>query len=225
MSTDSLLKHYGENYFASHYGRQIVDKNYRRLLSEYWCYVLKRHVSHLRCNGKKSLLDYGAGSGAVSEAFQNTACFDRSIWALEFLSMVGRTVYTKREDIPKQTFSTLLCSHSLEHYEDPKSARGDFRELVEADGKLILILPVERSFKVRLEPDADQHLYCWNFQTISNLLRISGWKPVSANIVYGPFGLGALNKFIPFRCAIRIAAGMGRIRESFESMLVVAAKD
>jgi len=224
MITSNPPEHYNEDYFLTHYGPLVVDDARRNLLSQYWRFILESHAGHLREDFQKSLLDYGAGSGVVSAGFPNTACFDVSPWSIEFLSRKDRTVYTKLEDIPKHAFSNLLCSHSLEHYESPQTALCDFREFVGADGRLILMLPVERGYKVRLEPDSDQHLYCWNFQTIGNLLRLCGWKPILGEIVFGPFMLNTLGKLVSTRRAVKIAAILGRLRRNFESMLVVAEK-
>lgn len=224
MQSIAPHEHYDEEYFLGHYGPLVADAGRYHLLSQHWQFVLERHTARHGIDLAKNLLDYGAGSGVVSAAFSNTACYDTSPWSIEFLAKKNRTVFSKFEDIPRHAFSNLLCSHSLEHYENPCEALSNFRELVCSKGKLLLMLPVERDFTIHLEPDSDQHLFCWNFQTISNLLRLGGWKPLSGKLVYGPFLLNTLGKWFSPNLSVNVAAFLGRCRRNFESMLVVAEK-
>jgi hypothetical protein len=84
------------------------------------------------------------------------------------------------------------------------------------------MLPVERTFNVSLEPDWDQHFYCWNFQTIANLLRLAGWQPVHGKIVHGPFMLTLLGRFFSDKFALRLASILATVKRGFPSILVVA---
>jgi hypothetical protein len=56
-------------------------------------------------------------------------------------------------------------------------------------------LPYEKQGKVLLEPDVHQHLYCWNFRTINNLLYRVGFSVNSNKFYYRNTGLKKLSFF------------------------------
>jgi hypothetical protein len=69
----------------------------------------------------------------------------------------------------------VLSRHSLEHVPAPFEALLNMHRLLAPDGELILILPREKHCRTPFAPDIHQHLYCWNFRTINNLLNAAGF--------------------------------------------------
>ena len=108
------------------------------------------------------------------------------------------------------------------HYPDPKQNLEEFKRYVHKAGFVVLILPVETNFTPTLEADSNQHLYCWTFQTITNLLLLCGWQPLRARVIYGPFLLRTLNKWLNASAAVGLSKVLGRIKKNFPSMLVLA---
>lgn len=223
-------KHYNEAYYEEHYQHVLGNDAYYGLLSSYWTKsIFEPLLPYARFNDS-SVLDYGCGTGVVSAAMKNVTCFDTSECARKLLKDRGRTVYERAEDIPKGSFDAVLCSHSLEHYPNPMEELKAFRNYVREDGYLVLVLPVEVDTEVLLMPDNNQHLYCWTFQTISNLLHLCGWKPMFGEKIYGPFLLGTLGHMIPDQTAVLLAHKLGKLRGilptkgGFPSMLVLAQK-
>jgi SAM-dependent methyltransferase len=214
--------HYDKRYFNDHYGTFIMDKDYYRLLSEYWAKVIFQAAANVRPVSNSCILDYGAGTGVVTAAFTNTACFDVAEYSVGLLRTLGRKVYDSAKEIPSAVFDGVLCSHSLEHYEEPKNTLESFHTYVRSGGFLILILPVDNDFSPKITPDDNQHLYCWNFQTISNLLRRCRWNPIFGTIIYGPFLLRTLGHVLSSEYAVDFARALGRVKRGFKSILVLS---
>jgi 2-polyprenyl-3-methyl-5-hydroxy-6-metoxy-1,4-benzoquinol methylase len=215
-------QHYDEHYFRSRYGHLFGDPKGHGLLAEFWKEVIFDPLRNSGMSADASLLDYGSGPGVVSAALGNATCFDTSSWIQEYLRSLGRKVIGSTDEILRGQYDGILCSHSLEHYEHPKKALEDFRAYVRPRGFLILILPIETDYDVMLEPDLNQHLYAWTFQSISNLLRISGWTPVYGRRINGPFMLRTLSRILPAKAAISGARLAGAFKGAFPSMLVAA---
>jgi SAM-dependent methyltransferase len=171
---------------------------------------------------KRELPDFGAGTGVLTTALKNTACYDVAEYSRDLLRARGRRVYDRHEDIPVGSFDEVFCFHSLEHYKEPKRILESFRRFVRPTGYLILILPIERDFSPSITPDNDQHLYCWNFQTISNLPRDCGWTSGFGCEIYGSFTLHTLGRVLSSTKAVGLAFALGRVKRGFRSMLVLS---
>jgi len=220
---------YGDNYYASHYGRIIDDPNYYDLMSEYWKYVLFSRTK-VDCTGK--VLDYGSGIGQVSDALPNVLLSDPSAYAIEFARRRGKAIVTSLDQIPRDAFDIVLSSHALEHSPNPADDLTRFTQYVKKPtGKLVLLIPSEfemyRATKPlqnpRLEPDLhDQHFQCWTFQTITNLLAYCGWRSIYQEKVYGPYLLNTLSKIVSVSTAVRLSRRLGRFKKRYASLLTVA---
>jgi hypothetical protein len=85
----------------------------------------------------------------------------------------------------------VLCRHVREHLEDPLAALRAMRALLAPGGELRVIVPRERHRWSAFEPDLNQHLYCWNFRALNNLLAGAGYEVRSNRYVYAR-GYGVL---------------------------------
>lgn len=218
-ATSVTASHYDESYYRGHYRSVVSDDLNYRLLSLYWRYVIFERNA-LNIAGK--VLDFGSGLGQVSAALPNTVCFDFSSYALDELRKRGRAVVNRRQDIEPGAFEHILSSHSLEHSPTPFHDLQEFREYVRPTGQLILVLPIEKNDEPRLRPDWDQHFQTWTFQTITNLLLATGWKPLSQSVIYGPYMLRTLGRQLSATRAVRAAHGLGRLKRGYASMLTIA---
>jgi SAM-dependent methyltransferase len=212
-------EHYTESYYSERYGGVYSDPAYYELLAAFWRQAIFPG-SGISVDAK--LLDYGCGLGQVTAALPNVTYFDVSDFAVEFLRKRGRTVVANTDEIPKRAFDVLLSSHSLEHSLRPVDDLIAFRDYLNDDGRLLLILPIEQELDRTLEPDLNQHFHCWTFQTITNLLRKAGWKPEYQRKLYGPFMLRTLAKALPRSTAVKTAVRLGKLKRWFPSMMIVS---
>jgi SAM-dependent methyltransferase len=224
MSTDSsvppkTVSHYDEGYYRGHYGAVINDDLNYRLLSLFW-----RDALFVRrgLNSQGKVLDFGCGLGQVSAALPDTVCFDFSPFARTELRKRGRVVIDDRRDIPSNAFDYLLSSHSLEHSPTPFLDLQEFSHYIRPTGRLVLVLPIETITTPALHPDWNQHLQAWTFQTLTNLLALTGWSPIYQSVVYSPFLLRTLGRFIPAERAVLAAHLLGRLKRAYPSMLTIA---
>ena len=211
---------YNSAYYESHYGRLLDNERYFSIRALYW----KKAIMAVRDVPEDSLLlDYGCGTGQVSMAFPNTHFYDVSRYSRNLISRKGKIVYEDTAEIPAGKFDFILSSHALEHSPRPFEDLLNFSRFVKPTGQLLLILPIERDFRRAFEVDGNNHLYCWTFQTICNLLHASGWKPLVQTYIYDSFGLGILSKLLPLQRAVSSAWALGRLKRGFQSMMIVAA--
>jgi SAM-dependent methyltransferase len=125
-----------------------------------------------------NILEYGCGIGQNIACLENAVGFDVSSEALEACRRRGIPTISNPSDIPVNHFHYVLCRHALEHVEQPLKVIRELLTYLRPDGTLILVLPKEKHSVVPLEPDLNQHLYCWNFRTINNLISRGGGIPV-----------------------------------------------
>lgn len=217
--TPKTARFYDDQYYLGQYGAVINDDLNYRLLSLYWRDLLFARNS-LDADGK--VLDFGSGVGQVSAALPNSVCFDFSEFALNELQRRGRVFIEHRQDIPLHVFDYVLSSHSLEHSPTPYRDLEEFRQYLSPGGRLVLVLPVEVLLKPALTADWNQHLHAWTFQTITNLLRATGWTPLAQSVIYGPYLLRTIGKRLPPGVTISLARQFGRIRRAGRSMLTIA---
>lgn len=127
---------------------------------------------------QKRIFEYGCGIGQGIAMLPRAAGWDISTEALLACHKRRLKVYDCFEDVPRKSWDIVFCRHVLEHVEAPLIVLRALRELLAEDGgELYLILPKERHYKSPFVTDLDQHLYCWNFRTVNNLLHRAGFVP------------------------------------------------
>jgi SAM-dependent methyltransferase len=220
-SPGELLSFYDEEYYRSH-GHLPEDESHTYLLAQYWREAI---FVESRLDPCVAVLDYGSGVGSRSLALPNCLCYDPSEFARSYLRRIGRPVVDTPEAIPKGHFGVILSSHVLEHSLTPASVLRELRTWIKPEGLLVVVIPVEPWRRPTVEPDANRHLYCWTFQTITNLLWTCGWRALRERYLYGPFMLTTLRQKLrlPEACAVKMAVRLGRLKRSWPSLLVIAA--
>lgn len=221
MSDDGTpVAHYDEQYYRDHYAQFLGDDTTNRLIGEFY----KTAVFDRLTAAASRVLDYGCGPGHLSAGVA-AECYDPSEFARTFLRSRGRQVYDTAAAIPDAAFDTVLCSHALEHAKHPPDELGTIRRVLTADGQLVLILPVEEvPGRPTRSADDNRHLYCWNFQTVTNLLLECGFAVRHQEVFHGPFLLRQLGKVMTARTAARWAAVAGRWKRNYPSILTAAGK-
>lgn len=103
--------------------------------------------------------------------------------ARDFVGTLGINAVASLDDLPAGLkFHYILLRHVLEHVSEPRTFLGDLHGLLLPGGKIIVVLPTESPFSPVDPGDLNHHLYCWNPQTISNLLTDADYKKIETRI-------------------------------------------
>jgi SAM-dependent methyltransferase len=170
------------------------------------------------------VLDYGCGLGQNIFYMPNAVGYDISQFGVEFCNRKGIKATNDIEELADSSFDIVLSAHVLEHHPHPKTMLEEIHSKLKKGGQLILVLPYERHGKAQFELDLNQHLFTWNFQTINNLLMVSGFQIKQNKYIYG----AGYNKLLPlsklnfglYRMATNTLSKLTGIRE----MKIVAIK-
>jgi ubiquinone/menaquinone biosynthesis C-methylase UbiE len=156
-------------------------------LSEAWAAYLQLTYFPKIASGAK-FLEVGAGLGTNLLSLKNTVAVyavEPSREARDRCAASGIHVVAELSDLPQgMRFDYVMLRHVLEHLPDPRKMLTEVQPLLAKGGQLFIALPVESP---RAEPsanDIDHHLYSWNRQTISNLLKDCGYRVISARLNY-----------------------------------------
>lgn len=155
-----------------------------------------RYFEPVDCN--KKILEFGVGLGQNIFFFKNAIGYDISEFATDFCTTKGVLATTDVKALPENYYDIIICAHVLEHLENPLGTLRINHSKLRKNGKLILILPLEVHKKLdnsKLVMNEDQHLYSWNYQTLTNLLIKAGFTPISAETKY----TYAYKKLLPLR--------------------------
>jgi len=173
-ATDSSA-FYDRAYHAQRHRHLIADDEYFWARSE-----ASANFYFTDAEQRSAILEYGCGIGQGIATLPNAFGWDPSEEAREHARARGVRVFERIDEIPRNRWDIVFCRHVLEHIEDPADALRTMRELVANTGFLYLILPKEPHRPTDLQPDHNQHLYCWNYRTIGNLLHRVGFEPYFA---------------------------------------------
>ncbi len=124
------------------------------------------------------ILEFGCGMGQNIIFFPNAVGYDVSEFALDFCKKKDLRVVDSLDKIEDNSIEVIFMIHVLEHLENPFEVLKGLKKKLNSDGKLIIVIPVQKMDKPSLKPDSNQHLYCWTFTTINNLLFRAGFKPI-----------------------------------------------
>ena len=145
--------------------------------------ALTKYFSGVSKNSQ--VLEFGCGLGQNIFLLSNRAGYDVSEYARKFCKKKGIKTYDDFMKIPDNSFDVVFSCHVLEHLESPLDNLKQLKTKLKKSGKLVLVLPTEKHKKVNFEPDKNQHLYCWNFRTINNLLSRAGFTVTSNKYLRG----------------------------------------
>ena len=127
------------------------------------------------------LLDFGCGLGQNIYYLPNAVGYDVSEFGVAFSKEKGIAATNHLDDLADNSFDMVFSAHVLEHHPHPKTMLEDIHRKLKIGKQFILVIPYERHVRRgRFELDINQHLYCWNFQTINNLLLTTGFE-INAN--------------------------------------------
>lgn len=194
INSDMKLEVYNQGYHAKRHKYLIEDEEY------FWARAeASTRLYFTPEERQKRIFEYGCGIGQGIAMLPHAAGWDISAEALSACRKRGLKVYDRFESVPRKSWDIVFCRHVLEHVESPLLVLRALRELLVDDGgELYLILPKEKHYKSPLGPDLDQHLYCWNFRAINNLLNRAGFIPYRNYVKY----VLGYRFFLPIRRAL-----------------------
>ena len=179
------------------------------LIEAWGAYAAKEYLRGLDSDDK--ILEIGAGTGInISYVAKSHDVYvvEPSQYARSNCSSMGVKTFDSLENLPKEEkFDRILLRHVLEHVQSPANFLKDIMPHLRSSGELVVVLPVESATAQARSDDIDHHLYCWNPQTISNLVRDVGYEPTEVYIshhngrriflpIYNIFGIPAYRYFI-----------------------------
>jgi SAM-dependent methyltransferase len=133
-----------------------------------------------------AVLDFGCGGGYLLQALscRTKTGIDINPAARAEARSIGIEVFSDPAELGDRKFDVIISSHCLEHVASPYVALACLRKLLDKDGKIVLLLPVD---DWRNEPwaglDINFHLYTWTPKLLGNLLVAAGFEPIFISIV------------------------------------------
>jgi len=177
--------------------------------------------------GDSKVLEFGVGIGQNIVFLKNAYGYDISKEALDACRKRQIPVFESLESIPNNEFDIVLSRHSLEHVPDPLESLTQMKAKLKNEGTLILVLPKDNHGKASFEPDLNNHLFCWNFRSINNLLNVAGFKPVKNELKYtiGFNVLLPLYNIFGYRFYLNMVKITGRLSHQNGELIVHAKKN
>jgi SAM-dependent methyltransferase len=134
-----------------------------------------------------SVLDFGCGGGWLLKHLAAARCvgIEPNLAAQQQCRANGIEVYASVDQLPALLFDRIISHHALEHVPYPIEALRQLGERLAADGRLILVLPIDdwRTERDHTGRDKDHHLHTWTPRLIANTLVDAGLEPVEVRIV------------------------------------------
>ena len=171
---------YEEEYHLNRHNHLYKDKEYYLIRAKI---ALRLFFSGIKKSSQ--VLEYGCGLGQNIFLVNNSVGYDISKFSLNFCRKKGiRAVDDLKHLILTgySGFDVVLSCEVLEHLENPLNALKEMNSQLKEGGKLILILPIDKWNEPNVR-DENQHLYNWNFNTITNLLMRAGFYPIDYEII------------------------------------------
>jgi SAM-dependent methyltransferase len=133
-----------------------------------------------------AVLDFGCGGGYLLQALscRTRTGVDINPAAREHAQSLGIEVFSHPAELEDRKFDAIISSHCLEHVPSPYEALAQLRKLLDKDGKIVLLLPVnDWRNEPWTGPDINFHLYAWTPKLLGNLLIAAGFEPVFIKIL------------------------------------------
>ncbi len=174
--TYGASKHYDAHYYAWQNANIDIKTKFK----------VKRFAKYVKPTD--TVLDFGCAGGALIAALPGA----RKI-GVE-LNDVARTAaeqeygiegYKNLADVPDGIADVIISNHTLEHIAAPYDALCQLLPKLKADGRLVLVLPIDdwRALRKYDPKDINRHLYTWSPMNIGHLLDEAGYRPQEIYVV------------------------------------------
>jgi len=186
-----MIDYTRDEYHRKRHPELLEDEELRRAWS---CFANLAYFGNVERG--QVVLEFGGGLGAnLLEVGKRakTHMVEPSRLGREIAVQSGITAVETVEELGDQKFDTILCRHVLEHVEHPAVVLRDLRSRLTPRGRLIVVVPPEKPDAAPDPDDINHHLYCWNPQTLANLLGVCGFRIERWRYEY----FGAKRKLMP----------------------------
>ncbi len=210
---------YEKDYHSHFHKHLLTNEKYYLFRARY---AKKKYWKFLKSKNTGQFLELGIGLGQNMFCYKNQSQgVDISDFSIKKCAERGIKVHKDIAKLPSHSFDGLLSVHCLEHLENPARYLKHMNRVLKYGGRLVLVLPHERSKPKKFKPSVDQHLYNWTFQSIGNLLHKTGFEIVKNKFNYA-HGFSLFYK-LPDFISYPLLSGLGWFRDCKE-MVIVAEK-
>ena len=167
---ESAASFYDEKYFAWQHtlGEQKAKHtNWTRLL----------HI-----NGSDTVLDYGAGTGAILSSLKGNGrrvAVEYNVHARRYMNTKHPSIATYQypEQVPLKSIDVIMSTSVIEHVECPIQELRALRMALRDGGRVAIGIKNEgmELWRAWRSDNRDNHLYTWNSMLLGNLLRAAGF--------------------------------------------------
>ena len=152
-------------------------------------FTLRRKVAILNRaakSTKKSVLDYGCGTGHFLSACANNGWEATGVEPDQNAAAQARSkglqIFSRLEDVPDSTFTIITLWHVLEHIHDVNGLLENLKKRLRKTGTLLIAAPNCSSYDAQVFKeywagyDVPRHLYHFELETLKKLLGKHGFK-------------------------------------------------
>jgi SAM-dependent methyltransferase len=177
------------------------------------------------------VLEFGAGLGWNLAALRCTRKIGFDVVSSLAPELIRRGIeyVADTAPLPSGLADVVICHHTLEHLLHPAAALAEMRRLLKADGRLLLVVPAENRGEGRTFDAAEpnHHLYCWNPQTLGNLLGECGFEASSLQLQrygYDRFAARWASRFLASETTFRILRQLVQLAKPIFEISATARK-
>lgn len=137
----------------------------------------------------------------------------------------GIEAYPELKFVENESVDVMISNHALEHVDNPFEILLEMREKLKQDGRLVLVVPLERK-NVYRENDINMHLYTWSPQNIGNLCKRAGFKIIDVAELkhFWPPHYDKILKLFGEKWFYRLSVIWGWLRPNDSQVRVIASK-
>jgi len=219
-----MIDYAGDEYHRKRHPEFLDDQELRNAWS---CFADLVYFHRVKVG--ESVFEFGGGVGAnlleVAKRAE-THMLEPSQLGRDIAARAGVAAVALLHELEEKRFDWILCRHVLEHLEHPANALRDLKSRLKPGGTLIVVVPYERLDAPPEPGDLNHHLYCWNPQTLANLLTLCGFCVERWRYEY----YGAKRKLLPVYRMVggtayaRCVRAVGRIFRFRELVFEVSAR-
>lgn len=218
-----MIDYVSDEYHRKRYPEFLDDEELRRAWSCFADFAYFRSVKR-----GDSVFEFGGGVGAnLLEVCKRveTHMLEPSQLGRDIAARSGILAVATLDELKGKRFDWILCRHVLEHLEHPAKTLRDLKCRLKPAGILIIAVPCENPDAPPDPGDLNHHLYCWNPQSLSNLLTVCGLHVDRWRYEY----YGAKRKLLPIYRMVggpayaRCVRAVGRVFRFRELLFEVSA--
>lgn len=167
------MKHYNSKYFA-------WQKSMGKFGGKANLFKFEKFIKET-----DTVVDFGSGGGYL---LNNLNCerkigIDINEVARAEGKRMGIEMVESAEICEDNIADVIISESALEHVESPYIELCKLKKILKNNGKIIFVVPWEKSQTKYVKDDINMHLYTWNPQNLYNLFKFAGYKVEKIDII------------------------------------------